>query len=430
MSGQYPGWQPPDPTGDLEALLSLLTGVAGQVPAGIAGAASLATGKGMDAAANNVRRMTDESTYTPRTQGGKDTLQAIANNPAMQFLQEAQTKMGDVGYDLAGPIGGVFGEMAPDLVDLVIGSHGAGMADNAILAGVKAKGANMKKLEQAKYLEMKGMDRDNIWGRTGWGRGVDGDWRWEIPDWEGSKSIMRYPTEVEHRFTTPDIKMTDFYENPQLIDAYPGFKDTMLEKDVQRAGGGAYKGPYPEYGGVESIIYSPTTDMDELLRTVLHESQHGIQLREDFSRGGSPSEFPKYRDASNDSIDEAISLIRNVGDGSLLNRMSFDTHPVEAVEGILKSYSFTRDGMGEYAIPKDLRHRMILYVDKNKHPLSPIERYNRMAGEVEARAVENRAGRSATERQYRPFWKDFDRAEELQTILRHATTWDMLGKPR
>jgi len=51
-----------------------------------------------------------------------------------------------------------------------------------MFAGKGAKTADLVKLRKAEDLEKTGVHADDIWRETGWGRGADGEWRFEIDD--------------------------------------------------------------------------------------------------------------------------------------------------------------------------------------------------------------------------------------------------------
>ena len=67
-----------------------------------------------------------------------------------------------------------------------IGSGGVGNKQRGIFAGVKAKGADLKRQAAAEELANRGVGSDQIWQETGWFNDVDGNWKFEIDD-SGSK---------------------------------------------------------------------------------------------------------------------------------------------------------------------------------------------------------------------------------------------------
>lgn len=142
QSGQYDGSAQPAQDGQqeqpgmslqqriiskvLEPAATLGTGALAEPAAGIAGAIGLARG-GLAEGADAVESTREALTYMPRTSGGRESLQAIAETlePVIGPLQEAETKLGDLGYDLAGPVGGTVGQVLPTALLEVVG-YGVG----------------------------------------------------------------------------------------------------------------------------------------------------------------------------------------------------------------------------------------------------------------------------------------------------------------
>src|SRR5690606_82726 len=61
-------------------------------------------------------------------------------------------------------------------------------------AGENAKTADHAALSKAKEMESNGVDRNVIWKETGWGRGRDGKWIFEIKDPEPRERATYYPS--------------------------------------------------------------------------------------------------------------------------------------------------------------------------------------------------------------------------------------------
>jgi hypothetical protein len=144
----------------------------------------------------------------------------------------------------------------------------------AILAGVGAKTADMGALRKAEDLEAQGANRDDIWRETGWGRGADGKWRFEIDDRGAEVAPGR------------EGVLSDAMAHPDLYRAYPDLADVRLTtQDARGAWGGAYDRPTAHRP--EQIALSDALRDEDLRSVLLHETQHGVQQREGFARGGS-----------------------------------------------------------------------------------------------------------------------------------------------
>lgn len=90
-------------------------------------------------------------------------------------------------------------------------------------AGEKALTANQQKLAQAINAYNTGEPMDIIYETTGWHLGLDGKWRFEIPDNLNKIDFDAIPAEK-----WGNAKLGDIYDNPALYAAYPWLKDTMV----------------------------------------------------------------------------------------------------------------------------------------------------------------------------------------------------------
>lgn len=105
------------------------------------------------------------------------------------------------------------------------GERGAAAADKA-----EERTFRMDNLSVAKDMEKNKKKAKAIKAATGWERGADGKWRYEMPD-----VVLRDPKEWVNKktMTLSDIveKPNDlFKEYPELFDAYPKLKDVKIQK--------------------------------------------------------------------------------------------------------------------------------------------------------------------------------------------------------
>lgn len=177
------------------------------------------------------------------------------------------------------------------------------LADGTLgsFAGVKAaKPANkLADLGHAQVLESDMVHPDKVYQQTGFFRGPDNRWRFEIDD---SKS--KFKPEWYNKEYKPKLEPTDpleqvpfdfnegkvqttlgkILDHPELYKAYPDLKNMKVVKD----------------NVVKTAQYAPTLDQisvgPEQYNThgvMMHEIQHAIQEREGFARGGAPGEAGK-----------------------------------------------------------------------------------------------------------------------------------------
>ena len=188
------------------------------------------------------------------------------------------------------------------------GERGAAAADKA-----EERTFRMDNLSVAKDMEKNKKKDKAIKAATGWERGADGKWRYEMPD-----VVLRDPKEWVNKktLTLSDIveKPNDlFKEYPELFDAYPKLKDVKIQKGRAKMGGSYYDNTITlNLGGIREamkydldIHYKIATRL--LKRTLVHEVQHYIQHEEGFAKGGS-EQF--VRDAIKDEFEKVIKQIR------------------------------------------------------------------------------------------------------------------------
>lgn len=190
------------------------------------------------------------------------------------------------------------------------GERGAAAADKA-----EERTIRMDNLSVAKDMEKNKKKAKVIKAATGWERGADGKWRYEMPD-----VVLRDPKEWVNKktLTLSDIveKPNDlFKEYPELFDAYPKLKDVKIQKGRAKMGGSYYDNTITlNLGGIREAIkydldihYKIATRL--LKRTLVHEVQHYIQHEEGFAKGGS-EQF--VRDAIKDEFEKVIKQIRGL----------------------------------------------------------------------------------------------------------------------
>ena len=163
------------------------------------------------------------------------------------------------------------------------GERGAATADKA-----DERTFRMDNLSVARKMEEEKKDAKAIKMATGWERGADGKWRYEMPDAMikdtmdvgGGHIVKRY----EDDMLWNGGKLSDVIDAPELFKAYPHLKDVRIETD-------AIMNDMPSNGEYNAKTNTITIHADELkyMNSILnHEIQHAIQSIEGFDRGGSP----------------------------------------------------------------------------------------------------------------------------------------------
>lgn len=325
-------------------------------------------------------------------------------------------------------------------------------------AGERAHTADRGALAQAQQMEA--MGRDSVPDRlgnqpgspedthmaTGWHRGVDGKWKFEIDDSAASikPDFQRHLGEVDrlqkerarliypedgHRPTAEELHgaarldrqatqmqtgltLDKLLDHSPLMEAYPELADVRVRIDPDMKGYGAYspsdnsitiRSPdryEPEHDGSLDWTSANTGTGDRTLKSVLlHEIQHAIQTREGFARGGNVSEFEQPRLAERDRLHAAISQA-NAG----LSKAHREGDTARYEQLMVERRELVRQ-LHEKGLADDIDIR-----DRSSRD------YQRLAGEVEARNTQTRLDMSAEDRRVTPPTETADVSREKQIV--------------
>jgi hypothetical protein len=198
-----------------------------------------------------------------------------------------------------------------------------------MFGGISAKNAPLDDLAKAEAMEKAGEAADDIWRATGWGRGAEGKWRFEIDD-SGAKSVDIYgdPARTDRVIGASVNAKRDAGQLPQATSLDDVLTHTGLSKqygDVPEGGvffddlagaRGRYQGDLDTMTLDDGMV---ALDPAQAKSTTLHELQHAVQQREGFARGGSPEygvtgpiEYPT--DLPRWDVLDAADKIRRVAD--------------------------------------------------------------------------------------------------------------------
>lgn len=331
-----------------------------------------------------------------------------------------------------------------------------GPPGKATAAGIGARTADSAALRRAEALEKSGTDNETIRQETGWYRGMDGQWRFEIDDSGAAFSrsgeaqysadnadYARYTqlmnrmltgelTEAEHaellgldkkngstkkelarRIDEGNATLRDIMRHNALFEAYPEIAETKV-KFADMPSGTA--GSYNRETNTITLDTKLKYDANEALDALMHEVQHRVQAAEGFASGTNPGYWnrgenydraaEKYRDnrarllnglSTEDQAlyDEYRSAEREMGamlDGSVL----YDESRMDALEK--RSDELYRELYGKEWFGKLNRYDRILS-DAGE---AVKEFYRNTAGEIEARDTAARRRMSAEERKNTP----------------------------
>lgn len=178
-----------------------------------------------------------------------------------------------------------------DILPKIKLSDGVGGADSfGQIIGIQGAtnlrnvGADIPYLDVAETMEAQGKSAAEIRLATGWERGADGNWRYEIPDFRLKDGWSEEWVEDAGNVLRKDL--SDVVDAPELFSAYPQLAQLNVEL-------GRLSGDTAGYFAVGSntirLPRTATTSPDATLSTLIHEVQHAIQSIEGFATGASPN---------------------------------------------------------------------------------------------------------------------------------------------
>jgi len=248
-------------------------------------------------------------------------------------------------------------------------------------------------LEKAKVMEKEGMDPQKILLATGWQKGSEGAWKYELFDGEAFLKVD-FPTLSAKEYTLGEV--LDF---PRLYEVYPGFEKIP----VKSVPGLPYNGVfYNEEKGIEIEPVRETNDL--VLGTLLHEVQHAIQRREpSFAKGGSGRVTSRVSSATGNTVVSSAIYDDLVGVSSPLGLPINIVIPlVQKVFGIdalppadvIKKYKQANKAFKNAAAFAKTKPYLFMSAQQTLHNYLYMTTY----GEVEARNVQERRTMSEQER--------------------------------
>lgn len=269
-----------------------------------------------------------------------------------------------------------FNSRKNDIRFSLAGERGAAAADKA-----EERTFRMDNLSVARKMEEEKKDAMAIKMATGWERGADGKWRYEMPDAKikdtmnvgGGHIVKRY----EDDMLWNGGKLSDVIDAPELFKAYPQLKDVRIETD-------AIMNDMPSNGEYNSKTNTITIHADELkyMNGILnHEIQHAIQDIEGFAKGGSPRLVRGEVKKRFDEVTKQIKQLRAEGKEDEAKAL------IEKNRGLYNAYQKNDD----------------------------YNSYKSLAGEVEARNVSARLNMTSEERRktLAEFTEDVARKDQI-----------------
>lgn len=331
-----------------------------------------------------------------------------------------------------------------------------GPPGRATAAGIGARTADSAALRRAEALEKSGTDNETIRQETGWYRGMDGQWRFEIDDSGAAFSrsgeaqysadnadYARYTqlmnrmltgklTEAEHaellgldkkngstkkelarRIDEGNATLRDIMQHNALFEAYPEIAETKV-KFADMPSGTA--GSYNRETNTITLDTKLKYDANEALDALMHEVQHRVQAAEGFASGTNPGYWNR-----GENYDKAAEKYRD-NRARLLNGLSADERALyNEYRSVDQEMGRMLDGSALYDEGRmdtlEKRSDELYKELYSKEWFGKLSRYDRIlgaageavkefywntAGEIEARDTAARRRMSAEERKNTP----------------------------
>lgn len=308
-------------------------------------------------------------------------------------------------------------------------------------AGELARTADKETLERANQMLERGASAENIFRETGWFKGADGQWRFEIDDskmeTDTKWGLLRNPDARRYNMlfekaylydnaTAEDLQelqilegnlkgvrkspyyLDEIVKHDALFEAYPALRDVKVRFEANT---GNKEGSYHPEENEFVLRTGLKLEPEKLKSTLIHEIQHAIQEQEGFARGASIGYWDEmiqggysrrkndgrierarqeYHDIFNSAPEEFKDKVRKI------NRARLDGDYDTADTVIDELYD------SEYA---DLWSRLdeaeFEWRSDRGEELNAGDLYLNTAGEIEARDVAERRNLSAEERRNR-----------------------------
>lgn len=314
-----------------------------------------------------------------------------------------------------------------------IGEKGAAHMDKVEEATIR-----LDNLSIARQMEDADKDAKTIKLATGWERGADGKWRYEISDANIKDTIDLGKGISKKRFEEDMLwnsgRLGNVIEAPELFKAYPQLKDVHIETD-------SIVNDVPSNGEYNANRNRITIHADRLkyLNSILnHEIQHAIQHIEGFATGGTPEHVEKEFDAAKTEwrarayaheLEETAKELGGEYNLTEVENALGKEYKELGMEDLLpdketriKGANYFARGYADRSMDEAIRRFRL--DESPRSDFNSYVEYMHIAGEVEARNVSARLGMTPEERRRTLALETEDVSREDQIILNDALIGD------
>lgn len=307
-------------------------------------------------------------------------------------------------------------------------------------AGERARTADREKLDMAKKMEEEGKTPERIYEETGWFRGLDQKWKFEIDDSaaeffpEGDANLQNNPSYKKFRemmengeTDKPEFwslweifegemgkedKSLNFYlKHEKLFEQYPILQYVKIRiEDMRGKNREGYYDPAKNEIVLDGSLLNQYTK-EKTKGIMLHEIQHAIQKYEGFTQGSNTKVWEDVRTEIKEILAGAVRnrdlWLADIGYNDFVKKSMMQVAKKEKTmqehwEDVKK---FKENS--EFAKQIEAAEKEVKYYEKHLAMVSNLadgtwananEMYWNTAGEIEARAVEERKDLTEKER--------------------------------
>jgi len=283
--------------------------------------------------------------------------------------------------------------------------------------------ANRDMFFRANDLENQKVDSETIRQETGWVRGADKEWRFEISDFEAYMKLSPEKLESVLLNSKKPVVLSDILGHDNLYAAYPEIANIEIVVSLNK-GNAVYmkaKDGNPAYIG---LSFDAIRDgvFDGALIGLLHEIQHDIQKTEGFAPGGSFEKAKAFAPATlekdNVTFKGIIDNIKRLTEEPNENTKLLIKNEIKKIVRLFKKYDLN---YSDYISEEIVQGK----VDLTRVKVDDI--YMSFAGEIEARHTASRMNLTEEERrQIPPNFNPEDKAIVWDGV-ESDLTYDLLG---
>ena len=274
-------------------------------------------------------------------------------------------------------------------------------------AGVRAQTSDVDSLNNAQKMEREGKAAEEIWQKTGWGRGLDGKWRFEIDDFESY--LIEKPNLKMHYSDEGDYytgKLVDVFNHKKLFEAYPHLKETKIV--IQEKEPGVYATAFANRNEIvlSKALFERTTEeykdllnnrqkyIDEIEQTPEYRKYNSIYEMEDGEI--SPEEWLRLEaEARKNFFETDLGKRYYVLRWGKVNVKKYELGWTDKAKEVLlheiQHLIQHEEGFAKGSNPS-------YWKGKNNTNRDASDLYKNTAGEIEARAVQERRDMTEEER--------------------------------